>query len=46
MMGEVKSNVSISNNIATINVAGLPKGIYILKINIDGSIESHQVAVE
>ena len=46
MMGEVKSNVSINNNIATINVAGLPKGIYVLKINIDGSIESHQVAVE
>lgn len=46
MMGEIKSNVSIRDNIATINVASLPKGIYVLKINIDGSIESHQVAVE
>lgn len=46
MMGEIKSNVSIRDNIATINVASLPKGIYVLKINIDGIIESHQVAVE
>ncbi len=46
MMGEVKSNVSVRNNIATINVASLPKGIYVLKINIDGIIESHQVAIE
>lgn len=46
MMGEMKSNVIITNNIATINVAGLPRGIYVLKINIDGTIESHQIAVE
>lgn len=46
MMGEVKRNVSITYNIATIDVSGLPKGIYLLKINIDGVIESHQVGVE
>jgi hypothetical protein len=46
MMGEVKRNVSIINNIATIDVLGLPRGIYLLKINIDGVIESHQVGVE
>lgn len=46
MIGEVKRNVSITNNIATIDVSGLPKGIYLLKINIDGVIESHQVGVE
>lgn len=46
MMGEVKRNVSITNNIATIDVSGLPKGIYLLKINIDGVIASHQVAIE
>lgn len=46
MMGEVKRNVSITNNIATIDVVGLPKGIYILKININGVIESHQVGVQ
>ena len=46
MMGEVKRNVTINNNIATIDVSGLPKGIYLLKINIDGIIESHQVGIE
>ncbi|HWR93743.1 MAG TPA: T9SS type A sorting domain-containing protein, partial [Flavobacterium sp.] len=46
MMGEEKRNVSIKNNIATIPVNNLPKGIYILKINIDGTIENHQVVVE
>ena len=46
MMGEVKRNVTVNNNIATVDVLGLPRGIYILKINIDGIIESHQVAIE
>lgn len=46
MMGELKRNVTITNNIATIDVSGLPRGIYLLKINIDGVIESHQVGVE
>jgi hypothetical protein len=46
MMGEVKRNVSITNKIATIDVSGLPIGIYILKINIDDVIESHQVVIE
>lgn len=46
MMGEVKRNVTVNNNIATVDVLGLPRGIYILKINIDGNVESHQVAIE
>ena len=46
IMGEVKRNVSINNNIATIDVNGLQKGIYILKIYINGAIESHQVGVQ
>lgn len=46
MMGEVKRNVTITNNIATIDVSGLPREIYLLKINIDGVIETHQVGVE
>lgn len=46
MMGELKGNVQIFNTIASINVKGLPKGIYVLKINIDGQIENHQVAIE
>ncbi|RTY83162.1 T9SS type A sorting domain-containing protein [Flavobacterium sp. ZB4P23] len=46
LMGHKKAKVEIVNNIATINVAGLPKGIYVLNINIDGQIEGHQVIVE
>ncbi len=46
MIGEVKRNVTVNNNTATVDVLGLPRGIYILKINIDGIIESHQVAIE
>jgi len=45
MMNEPKGNVQITNNIASLNVSGLPQGVYILKINIDGVIENHQVIV-
>lgn len=44
--GQEKRNVTVVNNTATINVNNLKKGIYILKISIDGAIESHQVIVE
>jgi hypothetical protein len=44
--GNKKSKVEIMNDIASINVVGMPKGIYVLKINIDGTIESHLVAVQ
>jgi Secretion system C-terminal sorting domain len=46
MMGEIKGNIAITNNIASINTIGLPRGIYVLKINVNGIIESHQVAIE
>lgn len=46
MMGELKRNVSIVNNIASIDVLGLQRGIYLLRINIDGVVESHQVGIE
>lgn len=46
MMGEIKSTIEITNNLATINATGLPRGIYLLKINIDGVVETHQVGVE
>ena len=46
LMGHKKAKVEIKNNIATISVRGLPKGIYVLNINIDGQIEGHQVIVE
>jgi hypothetical protein len=44
--GLEKRSVSVTNNTATVNVSTLPKGIYVLKINIDGVTESHQVVVE
>ena len=46
LMGHKKGKVEIVNTIAKINVSGLPKGIYILNINIDGQIEGHQIIVE
>ena len=46
LMGEIKSSVTIKNNVATINATSLPRGIYLLKINIDGVVETHQVGVE
>lgn len=44
--GQEKRSVSVVNNTASINVSGLKKGIHVLKINIDGATESHQVIIE
>ena len=46
MFGFSRANVEIIDNKANFSVVGLPKGIYILKINVDGKVESHQIAVE
>jgi hypothetical protein len=46
LMGLSKLKVGIKNYKTTFSVAGLPTGIYILKINIDGTTENHQVVVE
>ena len=46
LMEQPRRKVDVLDNTATIDVSGLPKGIYILKINIDGVIESHQVGVQ
>ena len=46
MMGQSKSIVEIINNKATFSVQGLPKGIYVLKIYVNGQVESHQIAVQ
>ncbi|HMI08553.1 MAG TPA: T9SS type A sorting domain-containing protein [Flavobacterium sp.] len=46
MMGEMKRSVTLENNIASVNVTGLPRGVYLLKININNQIESHQVIVK
>lgn len=46
MMGQSKSKVEIKDNQATFSVHRLNKGIYVLKISIDGKEESHQIAVK
>lgn len=46
LMGKSMRKVQIKSDIATISVAGLPKGIYVLKIYIDGKTESHQIGVK
>lgn len=46
VLGISKSKIVIKNNKASFSVNGLLKGIYILKIYIDGQVESHQIAVE
>jgi len=44
--GQSRRKVHIKNNTASILVSGLPKGIYVLNINIDGKEEGHQIIVE
>jgi subtilisin family serine protease len=46
IFGLPKSNIKIIENKAIINVMDLPKGIYILNININDQLESHKIMVE
>ena len=46
LLGISKSKVEIKNNKATFSVAGLIRGVYILKISINDKVESHQIVVE
>lgn len=41
-----KRNVIIKDNSAQIDVSGLNRGVYVLKIDIDGKVENHQVIVQ
>lgn len=43
--GVQKKQVEIINNNAAINIADLSEGLYILKINVDGIEETHQIIV-
>ncbi len=45
LMGMEQREVLFSNNKATVNLNGLNKGIYVLKIFYNDKIESHQIAV-
>ena len=44
--GQPKSTVQINNNQASFSVAGLPRGNYLLNINVNGQVEGHQIVVE
>lgn len=46
LMGQSKSRIEIINNKAFFSVQGLKKGVYVLKIYINGIAESHQIGVE
>lgn len=45
MLGREEGSVAIVGNKASIDVSSLAKGIYVLKIAVDGVIETHQVMV-
>lgn len=44
--GNMKMKVPVDGYKARVDVSNLPKGIYIMKVNINGEIESHQVVVQ
>lgn len=46
MMGLEKEKVQIKHNKATINVATLPKGLYVLRVTINDDIETHLISVK
>lgn len=46
LQGISQTKVEIINNKATVNVKNFPKGIYILKIDINNMIETHQVIIQ
>ncbi len=46
IMGQSRRKARLKNNTASMDVSGLQKGIYILKITIEGKTEGHQVIIE
>lgn len=46
IMGQPRKKAQIKNNTTTITVGGLPKGVYVLNIIIDGKTEGHQIIIE
>lgn len=46
LTGQSKSKVQINDNKATFSVSGLNKGVYVLRINVNNQVESHQIIVE
>jgi hypothetical protein len=46
LMGQPKNSKELKTNADSMDVSDLKKGIYILKITIDGKTEGHQVIIE
>lgn len=46
IMGKSKAKIQIKDNRASFFVSGLNKGVYVLKIYINGKLESHQIGVK
>jgi hypothetical protein len=46
LMGQLKKTIKLTGFKGQIYVNDLPKGLYILKINIDGQLETHQVQID
>ena len=46
ILGMPRGKVTIIDNKAVVDVKNLNRGIYVLKINIDGQEEGHQIAVQ
>ncbi|MEL6810231.1 MAG: T9SS type A sorting domain-containing protein [Bacteroidota bacterium] len=44
--GHSKRQVELVNNQATVNIAGLQKGVYILQIELESGVEAHQVLID
>ena len=45
-MGNSVRKVKITNGNASLNVQGLLKGVYILRINTNGQVEDHKIIVK
>ena len=46
LVGQEKAKIKINNNKASIPTATLTKGLYVLQIDIAGSIETHHIGLE
>lgn len=45
-MGIIQQNINLVNNFATVDLTNLNYGLYFLKIDIDGIVETHHISVE
>jgi len=45
-MGQSKATLRIENGKPTVNVRGLKKGIYVLRVHTNSKVENHQIIVE